>query len=73
MPYLSHRTRQSISVSRRVTGKWHLEQFVRSLQVCLESNIVNQPLVIVKQRFLFDGFRFLALAWRLGRLTRCLG
>ena len=73
MPYLCHRARQFGSAPTRVAGKGDLEKFVCSLQVCLESDVVNQSLVIVEQRFLFGGFRFLALAWRLGGLTRGLG
>jgi hypothetical protein len=51
----------------------HLEQFIRSLQVRLEGNIVNQTLAVVKQWFLLDGFRLLAFAWGLDRLARGLG
>jgi len=54
-------------------GVTHLEQFIRSLQVRLEGDIVNQPLVIIEQRLLLDGFRLLALAWRLDRLVRGFG
>ena len=73
MSYLSHRARQSVSTPTQVAVEEHLEQFIRSLQVRLESDIVNQSLVIVEQRFLLDGFRFLALTWRLDRLTGSLG
>jgi hypothetical protein len=41
--------------------------------VGLESNVVNKSLVIIKQRFLLDWFRFLAFTWRFGLLTWDLG
>lgn len=58
--------------ARRQSSEY-LEQFIRSLQVCLESNVVNQPLMIIKQRFLLDWYRFLAFTWRFDLLTWGLG
>ena len=62
-----------MSARAPVTEEAHLEKFIRSLQVSFESNIVDQSLMVIERRLLLDGIRFLAFAWRLGRLARRLG
>ena len=63
-----------MSARTPVTEEAHLEKLIRSLQVSFKSNIVDQSLVVIERlRLLLDGIRFLAFAWRLTRLARCLG